>query len=142
MCSRSAAAAADAGVVVAVAAAVRVRRSGGDGGGRRGNCGATAQNYQLTVCSSAGRTSFRQVCRQHHLFRLRLFALNLRQNATHRRCFVWRMPFEKASPAAIVGTHHFVVDFVKVNFAHFVHHVFALKCDESKTYVNETCLNI
>lgn len=28
--------------------------------------------------------------------------------------------------------YHFVVDLVKVNLAHFIHHIFALKCDECK----------
>lgn len=31
------------------------------------------------------------------------------------------------------STHHFVVDFMKMDLAHFVDYIFTLKCDESKT---------
>lgn len=31
------------------------------------------------------------------------------------------------------STHHFVVDFVKMYFAHFIYYVFTLKRDETET---------
>lgn len=34
-------------------------------------------------------------------------------------------------------SHHFVIDFMEVYFAHFVNHVFALECDKGKACINK-----